>query len=143
MLNLKPLQSRYEFGGPGMEIAQRWFLHFVNALDLADQEFRIADHFECPVLVLDGIFERADQRLVFGNIVGLLPQVLAETRDPIALAIVDYDAVTCRPVIAARATVGVRDEIGFRSSLHCDHLPAASRVASRAGRLAAKIFSCA
>src|SRR5947209_7337804 len=93
--------------------------------------------------MLDGILQRADERLVFGEVIRLMSQVLAQCGDFVPLGIMDDNSVTRWPRIAASAAVGMSDEVVLRCSFHCIHLPAASLVPSRCGRLAAKIRSCA
>ena len=64
-----------------VQVLQHGVLHFVDAFDLADQQFGIADQLQRLGAVLDGVFQSGDQSLIFGEIVGLVAEVLAERGD--------------------------------------------------------------
>src|SRR5438067_192464 len=61
--------------------------------------------------MLDCVFERSNQALVFGKIVGLMAKILAEGSNVLSALILDDDAVTGGAGIAACAAVGVGNEI--------------------------------
>src|SRR2546425_12752396 len=68
--------------------------------------------------MLDGILQRCDQRLIFGEIVRLASQILAQCSNSVSGGIVNNDAVAGRPRIAACATVSVRDEVVLGEHSH-------------------------
>jgi len=57
--------------------------------------------------------ERGKQAIVFGVIVGLLAEVLAEGSDFVSSLIGDDDTVARWPRIAPRATIDVSDQVSF------------------------------
>ena len=57
--------------------------------------------------------ERGKQAIVFGVIVGLLAEVLAEGSDFVSRLIGDDDTVARWPRIAPRATIDVSDQVSF------------------------------
>ena len=61
--------------------------------------------------VLDRILERCDQALVFGEIVGLMAEVLAERSNFRSGLILNHHSVTRRTGIPARSAVAVCDQI--------------------------------
>ena len=94
-----------------MQILQRRILHFVNALDLPHQQLRIADQLERLGTVLDRIFERSDQSLILGKIVGLVAEIFAQRRDLASRFVFDHHTVAGGPGIAARSAVAVRNQV--------------------------------
>src|ERR1022692_2359277 len=118
--------------------------------------------------MLESIFEGRDQALILGEVVGLVAEVLAEMGDFVSRLILNDYAIAGRARVTARATVAVGDEVvlrrilavgvekllgsgvarvrhgvEFTTKVFLAHRPAARRVASRGGKLAAKIRSCA
>ena len=100
-----------------MQVFQHRVLYFVNALDLPHQQFGIADYLERFVSVLHRIFQRRDQRLVLGEVVGLVAEVLAQRRNLVAGFVLDHYPVARGPGIAPRAAVRVGDQV-MRGSIH-------------------------
>src|ERR1700674_3048125 len=94
-----------------MEILQRGILHFVNAFDLPYQQLGGADHLERLVAIGNCIFQRGDQSLILGTIVGLMAQVLAERGNFSSSFILNDNAVSGRPGIAACTAVTESDEV--------------------------------
>jgi len=64
-----------------VEILQCRVFDFVDAFDLADEQFGIANQLEGFGAVLEGVFEGGDKALILGEIVGLVAEVLAEVSD--------------------------------------------------------------
>ena len=89
-------------------------LHLVDAFDLAHQQFRIADHLERFVSMLDGILQRRNQALILRKVVGLVTQVLAERRQLSSRFILNYNSITGGSGIAARAAVAMSDQVVLR-----------------------------
>ena len=77
----EPFELGDQFFGAAVEIFKCGVLHFVNAFDLADQQFGIADQLEGFGAVLESVFEGGDEALILGEIVGLVAEVLAEMGD--------------------------------------------------------------
>jgi hypothetical protein len=90
---------------------QRGIFYFVDAFDLADQEFGVADEFEGFGAVLDGVFEGGDQALIFGEVVGLVAEVFAESGDFLSRLILKDYAEAGGTGVAAGAAVAVGDEV--------------------------------
>ena len=107
----KPVQLSNQLLGAGVEFLQRGILDLVDALDLAHQQLGVADDFEGFVSVLDRILERCNQTLVFGEIVGLVAEILAERGNFLSSLILNHDSVTRRARIPARSAVAVCDQI--------------------------------
>ena len=63
--------------GAAVEILKGEVLHFVDAFDLADQQFGIADQLEGFGAVLESVFEGGDQALVLSEVVGLVAEIFA------------------------------------------------------------------
>src|SRR5947209_5978415 len=93
-----------------MEILQRRILDLVDALDLADEQLRIADQLERLRSMLDRILECGDESLILGKVVGLMPEIFAEGGDFLAGFVLDDDSEARRSRISARPTVAVRDQ---------------------------------
>ena len=94
-----------------VKILKRGILHFVDSLDLADQQLGIADQLESFGTVLDRIFQSRDQALILGEIVGLVAEVLAEMGDLASGLILNDDAVASGTGVTAGAAVAVGDEV--------------------------------
>ena len=107
----KPVELGNQFFCACMKIPQRQIVHFVDAFDLPNQQFRIADHFERLVAVAYGILERGDQSLILGKIVGLVAEIFAERGNSLARFILDNNSVTRRPGIAACTAIDEGDKI--------------------------------
>ena len=107
----EPFQLRDQFLGAAVKILQRRVLHLVNAFDLAHQQLGIADQLQGFRTMLEGVFESCNQALILGEVVGLVAEVFAEMGDFSSRLILDYDAITGRAGIAARAAVAVSDEV--------------------------------
>ena len=73
----EPFELGDQFLGAAVEVLERGILHFVDAFDLANQQFGIADQLEGFGAVLDRVFEGRDQALILGEIVGLVAEVFA------------------------------------------------------------------
>src|SRR5215472_6632936 len=67
--------------------------------------------------MFDGVFERGDQSLIFGEVIGLVAEIFAETRDLASGLVFDDDAVAGRTGIAAGPAIGVSDQIMRRRIL--------------------------
>ena len=107
----KPVQLSDQFLGAGVEFLQRGIFDLVDALDLTYQQLGVADDFEGFVSVLDRILERGDQALVFGEIIGLMAEVLAERSNFFSSLILNYHTVARRARIPASSAVAVCDQI--------------------------------
>src|SRR5580698_4885822 len=94
-----------------MKVFERQVLHFVDAFDLADEQFRVAYDFQRFVAMLNGVFERRDQSLILGEVVGLVAEVLAERRDFLSSLVLNNHPVTRRAGIAACAAVAVGGQV--------------------------------
>ena len=94
-----------------VKFLQSCVFHLVDALDLPHQELRVAHYFQRFVSVLDGILKGRDQALIFGEIIGLVPQVLAERGDFASRFILDHDSVSCGAGIAAGSAVAVSNQV--------------------------------
>jgi hypothetical protein len=127
----EPFQLSDQFLGAAVEILERRVFHFVDAFDLADQQLGIADQLEGLGAMPKGVFKGRDQTLIFGEIVGLVAEVLAEMCDLVSGLILDDDAVTGGAGIATGAAVAVGDEVMFRRILAVFE----EVLGSRAGRM--------
>jgi hypothetical protein len=59
--------------------------------------------------VLERVFQRGNQTLILGKVVGLLSEVLAESGEFLPRLVFDDDSVAGRARISARASVAVGD----------------------------------
>src|SRR4029077_7144287 len=95
------------FLGAFVQRAQIGMLHFVQALDLVDDQLRIAVDAQPFDPAGRGVIERRDQRVIFGDVVGRAANIFSEgfVRCPIG-APQDY-SVGCRTGIPARRAIYV------------------------------------
>jgi hypothetical protein len=107
----KPFQLSNQIFGAAVKILERRVLHLVDAFNLAHQQFGIADQFERFWPMLDCVFERGNQALVLGEVVGLMAEVLAEMRDLASRLILDYHTIPSRTGITSRPAVAVGYEV--------------------------------
>ncbi len=112
----KPFQLSNQFFGAAVKILERRVLYLVDAFDLADQQFGIADQLEGFGTMLQSVFEGCDQALILGEIVGLVAEVLAELCNFASRLILDDYAIASWARVAARATVAVGDQMVLRRS---------------------------
>jgi len=97
-----------------MQILQDCILHFVNTLYLTDQSFRIADYLQCSVSTGLRVFERGDQGLVLGKVVGLVPQIFTQFGNSLPALVFNHYSVSGWPGIATRPAVGMGDQVMCR-----------------------------
>src|SRR5580698_9914321 len=94
-----------------MKVFERQILNFVDAFDLANEQFRVAYDFQRFVAMLDGVFERRDQSLILGEVVGLVAKIFAQRRDFLSSLVLNNNAVSRRAGIATCATVAVGSQV--------------------------------
>src|SRR5450432_1295060 len=94
-----------------MKFLQCGILYFINAFDLPDEKFRIADHLERFVTIFSRIFKRGDQALVLGDVIGLVSQVFAQRRHFLSGLVLNYDSISRWTGIPSRSPVAVSDQI--------------------------------
>src|SRR5215471_5528109 len=111
MANREPIELRNQFLGPGVQVLEGRILDLVNALHLPHQQFGVADHLERLGTVLQRVLECGKQPLIFGKVVGLLPEVLTECSDFPSRFIVNDYSIPRRAWIAAGAAVAVGNEV--------------------------------
>src|SRR2546425_682294 len=75
------------------------------------QQLRVTDQFESFMSVLNGILKSRDQSLIFGEVISLMAEILAQRRDFPSALVVNNDAIASRAWIPARPSVAVRDQI--------------------------------
>jgi hypothetical protein len=110
VLNLKTLELVDQLFRLAIDVEQGIALHLVNALDLFDQQLRIADDLHLFESMLMCVFESGHQATVFRKIVGLHAEKLAQFSETIALSVLQVDAEASRAGVSARATVDVGDQ---------------------------------
>src|SRR5580692_5128398 len=111
MADGEPVEFGDQFFGAPVQILQRCVFYLVDALNLADQQLRVANNLDGLGTVVKRVFESGDQALILGEIVGLVAEVFAELRDFSSGLILDDDAVASGAGIAAGAAVAVCDQV--------------------------------
>ena len=79
----------------------------VPALHLVDHQLGVGDHAQLSRAVLEGPLQHRQQAGVFGVVVGLDAQELAQSGDDVALGVLDDRSVAGGAGIAARTAVAV------------------------------------
>ena len=110
MTHLEAVEAGGTAAGFFPERAKRRAGDFVSAAHLADHEFRVGDYAEAADAVFGGPGENGEETLVFGVVIGLAAEILAETGDDAALRILDDRAVGCGAGITAGAAIAVGGE---------------------------------
>ena len=67
----------------------------VAALDLLDEQLGVADDAQAAMAGVEGPLQRAQQRRIFGDIIGGFAQEFAEFGELLAVGTFDEDAVAC------------------------------------------------
>jgi hypothetical protein len=105
----EPVELGDQFFGAAVEILECGIFYFVDAFDLADEEFGVADEFEGFGAVLDGVFEGGDEALIFGEVVGLVAEVFAEGADFVSGLVLNDYAEASGSGVAAGSAIAVGD----------------------------------
>ena len=108
--DLKSLESSCKAFGFFPKRDQTGIFDLVDTLHLLDHQLGIGDHAQAPGTVLNGPLEDGDEAGVFGEVVGLTAQVIAEAGYNTALRVFDNRAIAGGARIAAGAAVTVGDK---------------------------------
>ena len=82
MPNLEVLQPPHQLLRLIVELAQLGMPHLVDAFNLADHQFGIANHPECFDLVFVRVAEGGDESLILGVVVGVVSRGIRSARQP-------------------------------------------------------------
>jgi hypothetical protein len=104
----------------GMQFLQGRTLDLVRSLHLPHHQLRVAYHLQRLGAMLQRVLKRRQQPPIFGVIVGLMTEILAQGSDLTSRLIGDYDAITGGAGIAACAPINVSDEVRVGSVLAID-----------------------
>ncbi len=107
MLNRKEFQRPAHALRALMQRLQPRILHFVVAFHLLHQQQRIAANAQPADAVCFGVIERRNQAVIFGHIIGLRTQPLAERFQHRPIRLANHHAVGGWPGIAARRAIHI------------------------------------
>src|SRR5277367_1804416 len=97
-----------------IQLAQFRMPHFVNALHLPHHQLRIANHLQRRDLMFCSIAKRGYQSLILGVVIGAVSEVFAKLGDRMTGRVLNGDAITGRPRVAASSTIDVGSVRGWR-----------------------------
>src|SRR6267378_1507246 len=119
MTNLKVFELADQSLRFFIELAQLRMLNLIDALHLADHEFRITDYLERPDAMRVRITQDAEQSLILRVVVGVVPEIFAEFGDLFAGRGLDDHAIARRTRIAAGAAVDMGSVSGAGTARRC------------------------
>ncbi len=105
VLNLEGVESSNHALRLLEEHLQSFVPDLVSSLHLADEKFRVGNHFQSRDATRKGVFERSKQSSVLGFIVRGFTNTLGKFLEGLTIGSLDHDAISSRSRVPPRAAV--------------------------------------